>query len=146
MGRRNSAVLEIYYIGVDIVRPLVDSLNSSFASEGICFVCLDIIEDELPDADLYLVRQVFQHLNNHQIGKIVEKLASKTALVTEHIPTAPVAYNMDKSTGPDIRLYRRSGVFLECPPFSVECETLLEVPQRFNEVDALLRTSLIRSV
>jgi len=146
VGRHICEGLDVSYIGIDIVRPLVSHLNSNFSNQNVRFACLDIIDDELPEADMYLVRQVFQHLSNDQIGKIIQNIRGKTVLVTEHLPTAPVAYNKDKTAGPDIRLYRKSGVFLEHLPFSINTETLLEVSQPFNGIDAVLRTSLIRGL
>jgi SAM-dependent methyltransferase len=145
VGKQICEGSDISYTGIDIARPLISHLNSNFADQNVCFSCLDIIDDELPEADLYLVRQVFQHLSNDQISKIIQKLKGKTVLVTEHIPTTPAAYNKDKMPGPDIRLYRKSGVFLEHPPFSIKMHTLLEVPLPMSDVDSVLRTSLIQN-
>ena len=64
-----------------------------------------------------MIRQVLQHLSNTQIAAILAKLRAADLIVTEHVPTAPgVVRNKDKAAGPDIRLYRKSGVFLESPP------------------------------
>jgi hypothetical protein len=49
--------------------------------------------------------------------------------------------NLDKPHGPDIRIYKHSGVFLDEVPFSLKVETLLEVPVGRDEV---LRTVLWR--
>lgn len=135
--------LEISYVGVDVVPSLVDFLNEKHSRRGVEFVCLDIIEDHLPVGDLYLVRQVFQHLSNAQIQKILGKLSGATLLVTEHVPAIPKVFNKDKEAGPDIRLYVGSGVFLEHPPFSLDAKILLEVPAPLNEIDAVLRTCLL---
>lgn len=146
VGSRIVAGLEIRYTGVDIARPLIAHLNATAAGPMIDFQCLNIVDDPLPQGDLYLIRQVLQHLSNQQISTILRKLKGAAVIVTEHIPTGRSAkWNKDKVAGPDIRLFRHSGVFLEHPPFSLDLETLLEVPQPFNGVDAILRTSLIRS-
>ncbi len=146
VGSRIVDGLGIRYIGVDIVRPLIAHLNATAAGPMIEFYCLNIVDDPLPQGEIYLIRQVFQHLSNQQINTVLRKLKNATMIVTEHIPTGRrVKVNLDKAAGPDIRLYRHSGVFLEHPPFSLHLETLLEVPQPFNGVDAVLRTSLIRS-
>lgn len=136
----------VRYTGVDIARPLIAHLKATKATPAVDFQCLNIVDDPLPLGDLYLIRQVLQHLNNRQIATILDKLLGADVLVTEHVPNGPgIAWNRDKAAGPDIRLYRDSGVFLEHPPFSLALETLLEVPQPFNGVDAVLRTSLIRA-
>jgi SAM-dependent methyltransferase len=133
------------YIGVDVVRPLIEHHNKAFSDSRTRFLCLDIISDPLPAGDLYLIRQVLQHLSNAQITKILHKLASQHVIVTEHIPVGqPVHPNRDKATGPDIRLYSCSGVYLEFPPFNRQLETLLEVPAPFNGRAAIIRTSLLR--
>lgn len=146
VGSRIVAGLGIRYTGVDIARPLIAHLSATAAGPTIDFQCLNIVDDPLPQGDLYLIRQVLQHLSNQQISTILRKLKGAAVIVTEHIPTGRGAkWNKDKVAGPDIRLFRTSGVFLEHPPFSLQLETLLEVPQPFNGVDAILRTSLIRS-
>lgn len=146
VGSAIVAATDVRYKGVDITRSLIAHLNANVARPGVEFQCLNIVDDPLPEGDLYLIRQVLQHLSNRQIAAILEKLRGTDAIVTEHVPTDPcVVWNKDKSAGPDIRLYRKSGVFLEHPPFCLSLEPLLEVPQPFNGVDAVLRTSLIRA-
>jgi hypothetical protein len=146
VGKAICEGLDIQYIGVDVVRPLVGPLNATYQSDRTKYLCLDLIEDELPEADIYLIRQVFQHLGNQQIEINLNKPRGETVLVTEHLPTTPAAHNTDKLPGPDIRLYRKSGVFLEHRPFSFTTQTLLEVPQPFNGMDAVLRTSLLKNL
>lgn len=145
VGSALVAATDVVYTGVDITRPLISHLQEAFAAPNIDFQCLNIVEDPLPSGELYLIRQVLQHLSNQHIATILGKLQGADVIVTEHVPIGPgVKWNKDKTAGPDIRLYRNSGVFLEHPPFSLALETLLEVPQPFNGVDAVLRTSLIR--
>ncbi len=146
VGSAIVAATGVRYTGVDIARPLIEHLRSTAANTSVDFQCLNLVEDPLPVGDLYLIRQVLQHLSNQQIATILGKLQTADTIVTEHIPIGPgIAWNKDKAAGPDVRLYRKSGVFLEHPPFSLPLETLLEVPQPFNGVDAVLRTSLLRA-
>jgi hypothetical protein len=100
------------------------------------------VSDELPEADLCLVRQVLQHLSNAEILHIVPKLSKyRYAIVTEHVYVGRgLRPNVDKPHGPGTRIPRRSGVFLECPPFRSNTTTLLEIPIRKDEV---LRACLI---
>lgn len=146
VGRAIVAATGVRYTGVDIARPLIEHLSAKTAISGVDFQCLNLVDDPLPPGDLYLIRQVLQHLSNQQIAVILRKLQAVDTIVTEHIPIGPgITWNRDKAAGPDVRLYRKSGVFLEHPPFSLPLETLLEVPQPFNGIDAVLRTSLIRA-
>ena len=120
------------YIGVDIVSGLVDSLRERYASEEVTFVCLNIIEDTLPDGDVCLVRQVLQHLSNAQITDVLKALGKyKVVFITEHYPVddSGLVPNKDKPHGEDIRLYDNSAVYLDKPPFGlagVDC--ILTIP------------------
>jgi SAM-dependent methyltransferase len=111
----------ILYTGVDIVAELVQTNTEQYASERVRFECLNIIEDELPDGDLCLIRQVLQHLSNEQISRVLTRVEKyRYVIVTEHYP-APSALrhkNLDKPCGEDVRVYDGSAVFLDAPPFN----------------------------
>lgn len=122
------------YVGVDIVKPLIEHNQASFGRPRVAFRHLNIIEDALPEGDICFVRQVFQHLSNAQILAVLPKLARyRWCFITEHHPSAEQlrSMNLDKRHGADIRLYRGSGVFLERPPFNIPQDRyrlVLEVP------------------
>lgn len=133
IGRRIAPLFESY-LGIDIVKKLVDHHNEKLATDSISFAHLDIVEDELPDGDLCLIREVLQHLSNKQIQRILEKVRNKYkyVLITEHLPSSNpgLKKNLDKAHGADLRLYDNSGVFLTAPPFDVpasQIRTVLEV-------------------
>jgi hypothetical protein len=121
------------YTGVDIVEELVKRHNQSLGTETRRFLHLDIIEDDLPDGDLCMIRQVLQHLSNAQIVKILQKVKKyKYVLITEHNPSPNpgLRKNLDKPHGGDIRIYDNSGIYLEDPPFGIpreQLEVVLEV-------------------
>jgi Methyltransferase domain len=139
------------YIGLDIVGPLIDYNRRHFGSDRIAFQHANIVEDELPAGDICFVRQVFQHLSNAQIRAVLPKLARyRWCFITEHHPSAGRLdrVNIDKPHGPDIRVYRASGVYLEFPPFNVpkrHYRLILEVPGQMPEnVDpGIIRTYLL---
>ena len=120
------------YIGVDIVQNLIDHNQNTFASENICFQCLDIAQDELPQADCAILRQVLQHVSNNEVKQVVRKLNNyKYIILTEHLPGGKFIPNLDIISGQGIRLKRQSGVDLLAPPFSLktrEAKTLLTLP------------------
>lgn len=65
-------------------------------------------------------------------------------LVSEHVPTgSQVRPNLDKRPGPDIRVSHASGVFLEYPPFSRQLVTVLESPLPFQDIPAIVRSSIV---
>jgi SAM-dependent methyltransferase len=110
------------YIGIDIVQPLVDRNINEFGTNNIEFRCMNMIEDDLPEADLVLVRQVLQHLSNDQILRVLNKLKKYPfVLVTEHYPAegGNIVPNIDKPHGSDTRLVDNSAVYLDKPPFNV---------------------------
>jgi SAM-dependent methyltransferase len=130
------------YTGVDVVPDLIDYNRKHFGSPGVEFHCLNMIDDDLPPGDLCLVRQVMQHLSNQQIQKTLRSLSRyQYAIVTEHVYSGPgLRRNLNKPHGPGIRLPKRSGVFLEAPPFNCPARVLLEVKLAENE---LLRSLVI---
>ncbi len=140
----------VAYIGVDIVDDLIARNQRQFGGPNTSFVCRDIIADELPAADLCLIRQVLQHLSNAQIATILQKTQQyPLVLITEHYP-APgrtIVPNKDKPAGGDIRAIYNSAVYLDQPPFRLQpVSLLLEV-----EVDPVglpgetLRTFLVEN-
>ncbi|KQC31791.1 SAM-dependent methyltransferase [Flagellimonas eckloniae] len=116
------------YIGIDIVDDLIERNKKLFVSEQLEFHCLNIVTDNLPKGDCILVRQVFQHLSNEEIKKVVKKIEKfKHIIVTEHIPKGEFVANAEKSTGAGIRLSNNSGVVLTEPPFNMNPERSTEL-------------------
>ena len=127
---------DVHYVGVDVVPDLISYNRERFGSPSVEFRCLNIIEDQLPPGDLCLVRQVLQHLSNRQIQKTLKSLSHyRYVIVTEHVYSgAGLRRNLDKPHGPGIRLPKRSGVFLESPPFNCPAKVVLEVQLAENEI------------
>jgi hypothetical protein len=101
------------------------------------------VEQVPPDGDLCLIRQVLQHLSNSEIEQVLNNVKKYPyVIITEHVPVFPEQANLDKPHGPDIRIYQRSGVFPDEPPFSLKLEKLLDVPIGHDEV---IRTVLVRN-
>ncbi len=123
-----------HYIGIDVVRALVDHNNARFGNDRVLFHHIDIVRDELPAGDICFVRQVLQHLSNDQIVTVLAKLHQyRYVFITEHLPSPDrlVQKNMDKPHGGDIRVSSGSGVFLGTSPFLVAprlLQHILDVP------------------
>jgi SAM-dependent methyltransferase len=141
----------IDYTGVDVVESLVSRNARRHGSARVRFERRDIIRDELPDAELCLIRQVLQHLSNEQIARILANTAKYPyVLVTEHHPAAHALRekNRDKPPGEDVRIYDGSGVYLDAPPFNVPVAGLLldvEAGDCLMHPGERLRTYLIRN-
>ena len=134
------------YMGFDIVESLINFNKSIYKSPNITFKNVDITADELPAADLVIVRQVFQHLSNKSIEKCLQKILGsyKYLILTEHLPlSAKFTENLDKPTGRCIRLDIGSGVVLTSAPFLLRPKEeliLSEAPER----NGIIRTTLYR--
>ncbi len=138
----------VTYIGCDIVPPLIEHNNKTFGNEHIKFLNLNAVDDVLPAGELCIIRQVLQHLNNQQILAILEKTKSFAyVLITEHIAIKPKVKNIDKKAGPDIRVYKESGVYLDHSPFDLKTEEFLTYKEDVLLFDkplaAAMKTSLV---
>jgi SAM-dependent methyltransferase len=119
------------YVGIDVSQTMIDANTETYSDHaGSSFLCMDAAgPSPLPSADLCLIRQVFQHLSNAQIQAIITKLGQfRWTMITEHQLALSdlIAPNLDKVHGPDTRLFRRSGVYLDEPPFNIDVEMILE--------------------
>lgn len=111
------------YTGVDIVEDLIIRNKEQYKEGNLEFLCLNIADDELPQGDCVLIRQVFQHLSNADVLKVLKKLdAYRYVVVTEHIPGGKFVSNKDKLTGQGTRMAKGSGVVLSEPPFAWKAE------------------------
>jgi hypothetical protein len=115
------------YIALDVVEELIRVLRTESYPQKVQFRHSDIVIDDLPFANVCLVRQVFQHLSNEQILAVLPKLRMYPHIVlTEHFPPPgqPVIPNLDKVHGPGVRLEEGSAVCLDHPPFNVPASAL----------------------
>lgn len=118
------------YIGTDIVQGLINLNKKKFRSKKLTFKCLDAINEKLPYAEVYIVRQVFQHLKNENIKKILSKIFKKKPLIVivfEDVPTTNFKPNVDlKTNGFLTRHYINSGVDLTNLPFNFDFNKISE--------------------
>jgi hypothetical protein len=113
------------YVACDIVDSLMARNKDLYRDMAVDFRVLDITSEELPDGDVVFVRQVLQHLSNELILNTIPRLQSKYKflVLTEHLPSSnSFSPNIDKPTGPDIRLRFDSGVVLTRPPFNLQAK------------------------
>ncbi|ASV31862.1 class I SAM-dependent methyltransferase [Maribacter cobaltidurans] len=134
------------YIGVDIVENLIEHNQNTYANENIRFHCLDIAQDDIPQADCAILRQVLQHLSNEEIKRVVRKLKDfKHLILTEHLPEGDFIPNVDIISGQGIRLKKQSGLDLLVPPFElkiIEAKELVSTPYRDGK--GVIKTSYYR--
>lgn len=125
------------YIAVDIVQPLIDFNKTEFKSANLTFDCLDIAKDDLPKADVVLLRQVLQHLSNAEVQAVLDKLKNyKYVILTEHLPNGVFTPNKDIISGQGIRLKKQSGLDILKAPFHFKTlaqEELLAIDLEVNK-------------
>lgn len=118
VGKQLLPFVQEYY-ALDIVPELIQRNQKTFKADNLSFLCRDAAQDELPQADVVLVRQVLQHLCNNEIQQIISKLSQyRYVILTEHLPWGDFEPNLDIVSGQGIRLKKGSGVDLLAPPFN----------------------------
>jgi SAM-dependent methyltransferase len=58
---------DVKYLGIDVVKSVIDEDIQKYGSDNIQFECLDILRFELPSADLLICKDVLMHLSNRDI-------------------------------------------------------------------------------
>ena len=109
---------------------------------------LDMTKDELPVADVCIVRCVLQHLSNDLISQFVNKIKNKFKylLITEHYPSKKnFTPNIDIVTGPKIRLTKDSGVDLASNPFNLIFKNQVNICKIYSKLmSGYLNTQLYK--
>ena len=102
----------IRYLGVDIVAELIEMNRKRFGRDGVEFMTLDIVSQEVPRADLIFCRHCFIHLSNNDIRAAVSNFrkSGSTWLLTTQ------ATHVDANADIDSGSFRL--INLERPPFN----------------------------
>jgi SAM-dependent methyltransferase len=105
----------IDYTGTD-VSSVVLANTMKYAKSGVKFIEANALTDELPEADLVLIKDVIQHWSNADIQNLLPRLKKyKNILITNGIHSSGVeTVNMDIEAG----AWRSVNLLLE--PFSAE--------------------------
>lgn len=64
---------DVDYTGVDFVEYILNRNEEAFGSDKIRFIHMDAIEEELPQADLVICKELFQHLSNRDTQQLLKK-------------------------------------------------------------------------
>lgn len=126
VGSKLRPLFDTYYAG-DVVEYLIQHNREKFKNLDVDFFVVDAEIDNLPNADIVMIRQVFQHLSNNTIQIILNKLKKyKYVILTEHDSSDIVEYNLNKITGSDIR-YPTSAVDISRAPFNYSCKSVTNI-------------------
>ena len=112
------------FTAIDIFEELIEFNKEKFVNQNVDFQTLDITKDPLPPGDICFLRNVLQHFSNDHIQKFLKLMLGKYKylIITEHLPEEEGYFrpNIDKITGPNIRIQSNSGVILTEPPFNLK--------------------------
>jgi SAM-dependent methyltransferase len=100
------------YVGVDIVREMIEANRSSYGSQTRSFRTLDATCDPLPEADTILCREVLFHFSFRDIWSVVANFRKSGALFLVATNDSGLTMNADIRSG-DFRTLN-----LLKPPFS----------------------------
>lgn len=114
----------IEYLGLDVVSSVVERNSRLYGSECVRFTHADALEVELPEADLVICKDVFQHLPNANVKHLLQKFSKyKHCLITDYVgPPKPYILNSD------IEIGSFRPIDLTKPPFSTEGKVILTFP------------------
>jgi len=62
------------YIGLDVSSFVIEENKSKYEKENIKFIQSNIVKNELPDGELCIIKDVFQHMPNEDILICLEKI------------------------------------------------------------------------
>jgi hypothetical protein len=80
-------LLNIDYIGMDIVKEIIEENKKRYSSDQVDFVHSDLCVNPIPDGDLIFVRDLIFHLSYEDIGRFLRNLSKsnyKYLLITSH--------------------------------------------------------------
>ncbi len=69
----------IRYTGADIVQEMIQHNKEEYEQESVCFLCMNLVRDELPETDLILCRDGLVHLSFDDVFIVLKNIcATKT--------------------------------------------------------------------
>ncbi len=111
----------IDYLGIDIVKSVVDYNEAKYGSSSVKFMHANGNEINLPEADLLICKDVLQHLPNSAIHAFITQLPKyKYCLIINDVD--PISFT---SSNPDTYASNLRFVDLTKPPFQVKGEKIL---------------------
>lgn len=74
---------QVNYVGVDIVKQVIERNQTAFSSPKVSFIHADINEADLPAADLLICKDVLQYLSNEEVHQFLSRIDKfKYCLIT----------------------------------------------------------------
>ena len=110
------------YYAFDVVGELIEYNKNKYKYLNVTFKQMNALNGNLPIADIIMIREVFQHLSNANINKILNKIKKKYKfLILTEVISRSKKYkpNLDQSDGPIVRrAFKNSGIDISKSPFN----------------------------
>lgn len=93
---------DLTYIGIDIVRPLIEQNNRLYSNSKRKFLHLDVIKNNLPSCDLIICRDLLVHLSTKDIFSALrnfKKSGAKYLLTTTFTGSHRLTQNKEIESG-----------------------------------------------
>ena len=130
------------YIGIDVVKKLINYNKKKYLAKNLTFKTLDAAYDKIPVGDCVIIKEVFQHITNSEIKKILDKVIDfRYIIITDSEPLLPFKPNEDKLKGPDCRTDIPSGIIIDKSPFNLKYKIKEEL-LRVRREDRFIVTTL----
>jgi hypothetical protein len=124
------------YAGYDVVPSVVKSNQDAYEKAGVTFRLYSGDPAELPSADLLIVKDVLQHLNDRAVAALLAQLPRfKFALLTNCIKPRGTTINRDIEDG-DFRY-----IDLRLPPFNLDATQVFSFTHEMTLMQKLLGRS-----
>ncbi|MGE0197428.1 MAG: class I SAM-dependent methyltransferase [Simkaniaceae bacterium] len=111
----------IEYFGIDIVPFVIERNLELFSQSNIHFILGNALEMDLPEADLLICKDTFQHLSNQSIKRLLAQCGKfKHCLFTDYVDPKTLS-----SSNSDIPNGNMHFIDLTKPPFNLKGEKVL---------------------
>ena len=145
-----SAILEqastsFDYHGIDVVADVVEKNQQRYGTEQVTFACRTISEeDPAPAADLYLIREVMQHLSFADIERLLGGCRYyRHMLISNCVRKGAPPKNQDMKSGSWSRREFGSGLWPHLPPINLDGQLVFTVDHDYPETE--IQTVLVSS-
>jgi len=126
---------DVEYTGYDVVESIIESDKERFGKEGRTFIQADILNTEIPEADLLICKDVLIHFPNNRVNELLEKTSHiKYRLFTnclyfssnEKLRPGEDADEVNAQLNTDIPLGKFRVLDLRSEPFNAKGEVVFE--------------------
>ena len=130
----------IKYTGIDVVGSVIENNKLKYAKNNISFLCLDAAHQDIPAADLIIVKEVLQHLPNKDVQSILSKVHSYSYAIFVNDISHHIRGNWRQlwrwrqicRTNTDIDPGGYRLLSLREPPFSINASHLLTYKNKYR--------------